>query len=315
MALHKKGLAHFRKWQHDRQFLNACVLNNLEAQQLIRTRIESGAPLMVSRFSTCEINVLNAYRQRNRTEVSKRLNRLLTGVPVTYTDKVRFQARNNAGIFPETDEGLDQFAEITLNSCEKIDLLGIWSHPLKLEEKLFRERCPSATLIHLQEIEPYYHSSPWSVSLRGKKVLVIHPCEESIRTQYSKRELLFGDTGVLPEFELKTIKAVQSAAGSPVEFESWVDAFESMKAKMDRLDFDVALIGAGAYGLPLASHAKDLGKQAIHMGGALQILFGIKGGRWDDNPAINKFYNEHWTRPLPEEIPVRSADVEEGCYW
>jgi hypothetical protein len=291
------------------------VLKNSEAEQLIRSRIESGEPWMVSRFSTCEMNVLNAYRQRNRAGVSKRLNRLLTGVPVNYTDKVRFQARNNAGIFPETDAGLDRFAQITLKSCEQIDLLGIWSRPLKLEEKLYRERCPSATLIPLQAIEPYYHPSPWSSALNGKKVLVIHPFEESIRKQYIKRELLFFGTEVLPEFELKTIKAVQSAAGSSVEFKSWVEAFESMKAQVEQMDFDVALIGAGAYGLPLAAHVKDLGKQAVHMGGALQIFFGIKGGRWDENPEINRFYNEHWTRPLAEETPAQSGQVEEGCYW
>ena len=69
------------------------------------------------------------------------------------------------------------------------------------------------------------------------------------------------------------------------------------------------------YGLPLAAHVKDLGKQAVHMGGALQIFFGIKGGRWDENPKINRFYNEHWTRPLPSETPQTFQNVEEGCYW
>ena len=145
--------------------------------------------------------------------------------------------------------------------------------------------------------------------------MVIHPFEESIRKQYLKRELLFSGTEVFPEFEIKTIKAVQSAAGNSVEFKSWVEAFDAMKAQMDQIDFDIALIGAGAYGLPLAAHAKTLGKQAVHMGGALQILFGIKGGRWDENPEINCFYNEHWTRPLPEETPAQSGQVEEGCYW
>ncbi len=270
---------------------------------------------MVSRFSTCEINVLNAYRQRKRTGLSKRLSHLLTGMPVDYTDKVRFQARNNAGIFPETDDGLDRFAQITLHACEQIDLLGVWSNPLKLEEKLYRERCPSATLIPLHAIDPYDQPEPWTSALRGKKVLVIHPFEESIQKQYLKRELLFSSVDVLPGFELKTIKAVQSAAGSSVEFESWVEALDFMKVQIDSVDFDVALVGAGAYGLPLAAHVKEVGKQAVHMGGALQLLFGIKGARWDQRSEVNSFYNERWVRPLPGETPQQSDRIEEGCYW
>ena len=50
-----------------------------------------------------------------------------------------------------------------------------------------------------------------------------------------------------------------------------------MKSQMDQTDYDIALIGCGAYGFPLAAHAKRMGKQAIHMGGSLQLLFGIRG--------------------------------------
>ena len=50
--------------------------------------------------------------------------------------------------------------------------------------------------------------------LRGKKVLVIHPFAETIQHQYEqKRTLLFKNPDVLPEFQLETIKAVQSLGG------------------------------------------------------------------------------------------------------
>ena len=315
MSVQKKIVSHFRGWNHRRQFRKASILTEAEGNRCIRQKIESETPFMVSRFSTCEINVLNIYRLRQRFGLSKQFSHLLTGVPVDYTDKVRFQARNNAGIFPETHEGLDRFAQVTLEACEQIDLLGVWSRRLKLEETLYRERCPSATLIPLHAIDSYDQLEPWTAALCGKKVLVIHPFEASIQKQYLKRELLFPGTEVLPEFDLNTIRAVQSAAGSSVEFESWVEALSSMKAQIDAVDFDVALIGAGAYGLPLAAHVKEFGKQAVHMGGALQLLFGIKGARWDARPEVCRFYNEHWVRPLPEETPVQSEQVEEGCYW
>ena len=47
-----------------------------------------------------------------------------------------------------------------------------------------------------------------------------------------------------------------------------------------KIDFDTAIIGCGAYGFPLAAKLKAAGKQAFHMGGATQLLFGIKGSRW-----------------------------------
>ena len=55
-----------------------------------------------------------------------------------------------------------------------------------------------------------------------------------------------------------------------------------MKAQIDKEDFDICLIGAGAYGFPLAAYVKRKGKKAVHLGGALQLLFGIKGSRWED---------------------------------
>jgi hypothetical protein len=74
-------------------------------------------------------------------------------------------------------------------------------------------------------------------------------------------------------------------------------------------------VGAGAASLVYANHAKLKGKQAVHLGGSLQILFGIKGRRWDNMNKINCFYNKHWCRPLPSETPTNHKEAENGCYW
>ena len=80
-----------------------------------------------------------------------------------------------------------------------------------------------------------------------------------------------------------------------------VDA-SPMKKEIAHRDFDVALIGAGAYGLFLATECKRLGKVGIHIGGATQLLFGILGKRWTDpsspdSSSVLPFINEHWTGP------------------
>ena len=88
-----------------------------------------------------------------------------------------------------------------------------------------------------------------------------------------------------------------------------------MKHRIAEKEFDVAIIGAGAYGFPLAAYVKSLGKQAIQMSGATQILFGIRGKRWDEHPLISKFYNDSWVRPLKSETPPEIKKVEGGSYW
>ena len=156
---------------------------------------------------------------------------------------------------------------------------------------------------------------PWSLFLAKKRVLVIHPFTESIELQYKLRENLFSNTKVLPEFNLLTLKCPQTHVYNQTGFESWFEVLQNLKNKIEKIEFDVAIIGAGAYGLPLASFVKELGKHAIHIGGATQILFGIKGKRWEDRKEFHSFFNEYWKSPLETEKPKNYKSLEEGAYW
>lgn len=158
-------------------------------------------------------------------------------------------------------------------------------------------------------------NNSWTKELAGKKVLVINAFTELIKEQYKKRELLYDDKEYLPEFELITIKGVSSFGGICEEgYSDWFEALNSMIEKMKMIEFDVLLVGCGAYGLPLAYEAKKMGKVAIHMGGDLQLLFGIKGKRWDKGFG-EKYYNEHWVYPEGKYKPQNYKTVENGCYW
>jgi hypothetical protein len=198
-----------------------------------------------------------------------------------------------------------------LECIPNVDILGSWLP----EEIYIRERIKNANIVNLSDIEPYNHNNPWTLALKGKTVLVIHPFAESIKKQYLKRDKLFQNNDLLPEFNLDTIKAVQSIANSGCGYKNWFEALEAMKSQIRQKEFDIAIIGCGAYGFPLASFIKDQGKKAVHLGGATQILFGIKGGRWDTREAVSKYYNEYWIRPSQEETPANNKIVEDGCYW
>lgn len=89
-----------------------------------------------------------------------------------------------------------------------------------------------------------------------------------------------------------------------------------MSEDISKIDFDIALIGCGAYGFSLGAFVKrDLARKAIHIGGATQLPFGIKGGRWDNHPIVKAFYNDYWVCPSASERPRNVAAVENTCYW
>ena len=115
------------------------------------------------------------------------------------------------------------------------------------------------------------------------------------------------------------MKAVQTIAGIEDErFATWFEALNYMYDEAMKLDFDIAILGCGAYGMPLAAMLKKAGKQAIHLGGVTQILFGIKGKRWeemDDYKYIKELMNDSWVYPNTEDTPTNAKVVEGGCYW
>ena len=95
---------------------------------------------------------------------------------------------------------------------------------------------------------------------------------------------------MLAAFEHKTIKAVQHIAGKTTKFKEWFEALDYMKSVISNIDLDIFWIGAGAHGFPLADYVKRLGKKALAMGGSLQLLFGIKGKKWE-NPNFYSVFN------------------------
>lgn len=284
---------------------------NQEASDLIRDVVSGPAPAMICRFGANELYCMVTYqnlKQRPRDYIGY----LKGEIDSLDWNKPHLNAMHYlAGFFPVTDNMLEKFTHLMLEDIKEVDILGSWC----TQERFFNEELVRAKKVRLEDLEPYYHSNPWSEVLQNKKVLVIHPFEESIRNQYLKRRLLFKDERVLPEFELITYKSVQSLAYSEKTFETWFDALDFMKRQIEQLEFDIAIIGCGAYGFPLAAHVKRMGKKAVHLGGATQILFGIKGKRWESFPEIAALMNEHWVRPLPTEVPRGSDMVEGGCYW
>lgn len=286
--------------------------NKKYSNDLIAKMILTEKPFMIARFGSTEMENLVNYlgvieNKRNIVNYIKGKN-LQWWWDKHNSDELCFFS----GFFPNDKKFVFRFCEDMMAIMPNVDLLGSW---LK-DEWLFKEQLMNAKRVVLEDLEPFFCDNPWTHALKGKKVLVIHPFAETIQYQYSKRNLIFPD-GLLPDFNLTTIKAVQTICETKSDFDTWFDALDYMKKQIDEKDFDIAIIGCGAYGFPLASYIKDLGKQAIHLGGVTQLLFGIKGTRYEEGhfwPYMNLF-NEYWVRPGETEKPKGSDKVEGNCYW
>lgn len=290
-------------------FAKKWIMSSAKTNDYIYQKIIDGKPFMACRFGNTELQTVVGYLKIKYKGHSAEDD--------AYLDRWFTRLGQGAGFFPVDYKYLERFSNLILDSAANANLLAMWH--LNMEDFVIEEFAPHVDLTFLFRLEPWLaHGRPWTAALKGKKVLVIHPFEKTIWSQYSKRELLFPNSEILPEFELKTLKAVQTICGERDDrFGTWFDALEYMFKQAMQMDFDVAIIGCGAYGMPLASKLKSAGKQVIHLGGATQLLFGIKGYRWENNypSKIATFFNDAWVRASAEETPKNAKTVEKGCYW
>lgn len=229
-------------------------------------------PCFIGRIGTVECAViLNYITVHDNSSFLKKCIRYITDdtrMPFWDTGKPFSQLHNNAGFFSGRGvsvEEVERFAELYLREIPNIDVCGRFSYPEKFLP--FGKNCK---MVQLESLYPFFSRNPWMKQLDGKKVLVIHPFRETILSQYNKhRRQLFTNPDMLPDFDLDVIKAVQTIAGEKSDFSDWFDALDYMKEEICKRDFDVLIVGCGAYGLPLASFGKSLGKKSLHLGGVL----------------------------------------------
>jgi hypothetical protein len=292
------------------------------ASQLIYNKLIGDEPCMIARFGGTELTALVNYLGVHKTG-KKSIFKYIKGQELDWwwNKNCLRQMEQWSGFFPPTIEKTEQFCELMLGDMKEVDILGSWL----ADESYFNHELQNVTKVRLHLLDPYWTDQPWMLALKGKKVLVVHPFAELIEKQYCEnRNKLFKNPDILPLFQLQTVKAVQSLGGISNGFKDWFEALDWIKQETDKTDYDICLIGCGAYGFPLAAHVKRQGKKAVHLGGEIQILFGIRGRRWE-NPNLGaewgmpfthlSMMNEYWIRP-GDDLKSKNADkVEDNCYW
>lgn len=288
--------------------MGANLLTESEATQKIRTAIETGQSFAAGRIGGIEIRWLHW---------------LLNG---SLASKGMEELHTNVGLFPNDPEIFREFLQVYGRSLSSLDLLGIWYG--KNEARLYREFKMTADitevspiLLNMEEIAVGIDTS-WLSSLSGKKVAVISSFASLIKERANKTTWnqywngrIVWPSGVefiaLPFPYGQESSTAETYVNSLRLLETFKETWTSVISVAD-----VVLSGCGGYALPLLAWTKSLGKPSIHLASHVQVLFGIKGGRWDNrNGTLAHLYNDHWIRPSAQDRPAIASSIEGGCYW
>lgn len=281
-------------------------LSNEKFNTEIKRRISSVAPFFCCRYGNSELTACFYALLRKHNILDCISPKLLKTV------------KTGSGVFPE-DEGIYlQFADTYMAALGNADMNAYWGSVLMEEYMIGRIMGKDCLQYAMRALEPFQYDEPWTMALEGKNVLAVHPFAELIEEQYQRRDQIFPKNKILPNCNLKVVKAIQSSGETiPSEYANWNEALDALYERCMGQAFQVALLACGSYAVPLASRLKDAGKQVIVLGGMMQLMFGIKGARWETSrPDIVAMYNDAWVRAGAADR-VKNADkmVDGAAYW
>lgn len=224
-------------------------------------------------------------------------------------------AITNDGMYHNNNDELLQLIENYIDGIQSADYLACFPHLVVEEQKHFLNKFDHIKAIHNRSLEPFYtDQTPWTKSLGDYRVLVVSSHTTSYGKQIADDNLpAIWNKG--QQFEL--YKSYNTLANNKPH-ENCIETLNVMKDDINKLDFDVAVLSCGGYGLMLCDHIKnELKRSCIYIGGALQLLFGVLGRRWISNALVRERLNDfnNFIFPVDEDRITGLETIESGCYW
>jgi hypothetical protein len=244
-----------------------------------------------------------------------------------YEAVLRFHCERQTGIFP-TDAGfLRRFAATFADQVRQLDAVGVWG--TASEPELFARHAIPGKPVPYRLMEPD-QSAPDAPEqcflplLTGKRLLIVAPFARLLadRCTADTFEAVWAKTGKR-WFAPAAVEAVEfpygyvTETGTHARFGDVLRLHEHICEKITAHDCDVALIAAGALGIPLAAFVKRLGRVGLSLGGHLQVIFGVSGRRWKQDAFYrNRIMNDAWI-DVPERYHPVDKDrlTDGGAYW
>lgn len=266
----------------------------------ITKAIQQGTPFFIGRIAGIELQL--AYDVHHGT-----LQNIVSS---------QAELENNAGIHLKNPASLSTYCNQLVAAYDHCTHIAEWSGKVYeltgTSQDWMAQRTPQIPKMNAMELEPYYKES-WMPTLKGKRILIIHPFAETFQKQVPKLPLLFPNRSWFEECTFQFAKPPLTMAGNHGD-KDWQEHLHAFLPTLPRM-FDVALVAAGGYGMLISDYLYQQGKSVMYIGGALQLFFGVIGKRWFTNPTIMKLVNDEWVRPDRSEQPRNYTKVEKGCYW
>lgn len=148
----------------------------------------------------------------------------------------------------------------------------------------------------------------------NKKVLAISSFDGLIKKQFESGNLKKIYKNYPNIIQLETVKSPYCFHNNGPH-ENYFETLDYLFDQIKNTDFDIAVLGCGAYGHMLCHKIHtELKKDAIYVGGSIQTLFGIISSREKEHGKI--VYDENWISEIPKEYrPNNYKLIENGCYW
>jgi hypothetical protein len=281
----------------------------------LKRAIDKKEGLLIGRNGTIELEVM--------------LFKSFSAAPLQeYPKHLQNKIELHAGVWPPTKNLLDKWVFSMLEAIRLSDVLVAgWYEPLKeAEKKLLDQVNTLSPRIPLRSLEPYYvePSLRWTNLLKDQRVAVVSSFSSTIPKQVEKRQDIWpmSTESLLPVsttwIPIPTGYSPALAQGNcewPKEIQSWDVAVMDCTKRVMKANARIAIIGCGGLGMLIGAELRKRGVIAIVLGGAIQVLFGIKGSRWENHSVISRFWNEAWVWPDPKETPGGAQHIEGACYW
>lgn len=302
------------KSSHDFRHAKDTIVSAYHFNEILKSILSSNSPLLLGRVGGTESRIFRVFSNNFGKESANF---------ASHCEKL-------SGIYPHNE--LSLYYNLIVDDLPFFHFLADWPCPgqSKLKAHLNRNNI-NPFYYNLEYLNPLsmhfiYGINPsdlWMHSLSYKKILVINPFIDSFKKSVTRSISIF-EKSLLPDLNCTYFSPPVTFGTSGVDNGSFMMHLEKTKALLHQLcldnSFDCALVAAGGYGMPISRYlySNKLIPQVLHIGGVLQLFFGVIGQRWLDEPYKSKYsqyQNLHlWSRPVDYSVMKRASQVENGCY-
>ncbi len=228
-----------------------------------------------------------------------------------------------AGVFPAEPTFYRRFVERYVEDLRRLDSVGLDPHHLSASLDILGFHGIEGDVARYPDQEPD-HSLPsdetrcWLPHLRGRRVLLVSPFAKLLARRATREtfEAVWA-RNAKPWFHPARVEALEFPYGYArttwERFPTSLDLLEHITTRIAHSDFDVAIIGAGGIGIPIAGFVKGLGRVGISLGGPIQPIFGVMGERFRGQEEWRRHFNDAWVDMPSEYRPDPSETMEN--YW